>query len=77
MESLFPEPISSEYVASTSHEFRNESSTGRSETITNLPVSSASISHEIPSRIQRDRPIENIIGSLEDGVQTRNQSGAV
>ena len=42
--------------------------------IHNLPVSLNDISQEIPSCIQRDHPIENVIGKLGDGVKTRSQS---
>ena len=45
--------------------------------IHSLPVSLNDISQEIPSRIQHDHPIDNIIGQLGDGVQTRSQSGDV
>ncbi|KAI3740018.1 hypothetical protein L2E82_30435 [Cichorium intybus] len=81
MDSLFPERIPDEYVVSTTHDFRNSeggvSAACRVENITNLPVSSAMLEHAIPSRIQRDHPIEKVIGSLEDGVRTRSQSGHV
>ncbi|KAI3752880.1 hypothetical protein L2E82_24920 [Cichorium intybus] len=81
MDSLFPERIPDEYVASTSHDFRDSdrgtSGSGRIENITNLPVSSASLEHAISSRVQRDHLIENVIGSLDNGVQTRSQSGYV
>ncbi|KAI3723478.1 hypothetical protein L2E82_35084 [Cichorium intybus] len=81
MNSLFPERILDEYVASTSYDFRSsdrgDSATGRVENITNLLVSSDVLEHAIPSRIQRDHPVENVIGLLADGVQTRCQSGHV
>ncbi|KAI3790966.1 hypothetical protein L2E82_04434 [Cichorium intybus] len=81
MNSVFPKKISDEYVASTSYDFRSsdrsDSAIGRVENITNLPVSSEVLDHSIPSRIQRDHPIENGIGSLADGVQTISQNGYV
>ncbi|KAI3767880.1 hypothetical protein L2E82_18309 [Cichorium intybus] len=81
MDSHFPERNPEEYVASTSHDFRDSDrgapDLGRIKNITNLPVSSASLEHAISSRVQRDHPIENVIGSLDDGVQTRSQSGHV
>ncbi|KAI3708433.1 hypothetical protein L2E82_37602 [Cichorium intybus] len=81
MDSFFPERISDEYVASTSHDFRDSdrgaSGSGSVENITYLPVSTASLEHAVPSRIQRDHLIHNVIGSLDEGVQTRSQSGPV
>ncbi|KAI3515632.1 hypothetical protein L1887_14533 [Cichorium endivia] len=71
MESLFQERIPDEYVASTSHDFRDSdrgaSGSGSIENITNMLISTATLEHAIPSRIQRDYPIDNIIGSLDDG----------
>ncbi|KAI3767616.1 hypothetical protein L2E82_17880 [Cichorium intybus] len=81
MDSLFPERIPDEYIASTSHDFRDSdrgtSGAERVENITNLPVSTATLQYEIPSRIQRDHPIDNFIGPMDDGVLTRSQSGQV
>ncbi|KAI3751321.1 hypothetical protein L2E82_22388 [Cichorium intybus] len=81
MDSLFPERIPDEYIASTSHDFRDSdrgaSGSDRVENITNLPISTASLQYDVPSRIQRDHPIDNVIGPLDDGVLTRSQSGQV
>ncbi|KAI3740356.1 hypothetical protein L2E82_30784 [Cichorium intybus] len=81
MDFLFPERIPDEYVASTSHDFRDSDrgalGSGSVENITNLLISTASLEHAVPSRIQRDHPIDNVICSLNDWVQTRSQSGSV
>ena len=81
IELLFPEQIANEFMANPSD------GSGSSEevhsvddgffSIHNLPVTLNDISQEIPSRIQRDHPIENVIGQLGDGVKTRSQSGDV
>ncbi|KAL7604462.1 hypothetical protein Lser_V15G19705 [Lactuca serriola] len=81
MELLFPERIADEFVAYPTNE-PSSSTVDHSANegvvnIHNLPVSINDISHEIPARIQRDHPIENVIGQLCDGVQTRSQCGDV
>ncbi|KAI3690639.1 hypothetical protein L2E82_48795 [Cichorium intybus] len=72
---------SGSYIVSTSHDFRDSdrgaSGSDRVENITNLPVFTASLQYDVPSRIQRDHPIDNVIGPLDYGVQNRNQSGQV
>ena len=73
MDFIFPDQIPTEYVASTSYGHAS----GTSENINNLPVSSGVLDYVIPSRIQRNHSIENVIGSLADGVQTRTQTGRV
>ena len=73
MDFIFPDQIPTEFVASTSYGHAS----GNAENITNLPVSSEVLDYAISSRIQRNHPIKNVIGSLADGVQTRSQSGHV
>ena len=75
MELLFPEFISNEFVAEPSGAAQSANEGGIN--IHTLPVSLNDISQEIPSRVQRDHPIDNIIGQLGDGVKTRSQSGDV
>ena len=73
MDFIFPEQIFDEYVASTSYDHASENV----ENMTNLPVSYEVLGYSIPTRIQRNHPIEHVIGSLADGVQTRSQTGHV
>ena len=81
MELLFPERIDDEFVADPTNEpsscTMDHSANKGMVNIHNLPISINDISHEIPARIQRDHPIENVIGQLGEGVQTRSQSGAI
>ncbi|KAL7602106.1 hypothetical protein Lser_V15G22456 [Lactuca serriola] len=62
MELLFPWPIANEYVASTSHGSRSFEADDGLININNLPVTINDINHEVPIRLQRDHPIENVIG---------------
>ncbi|XP_052626835.1 uncharacterized protein LOC111878595 [Lactuca sativa] len=66
MELHFPEDFSNEFVAESSSV--TQSATEGGVNIHNLPVSLNDINQEIPSRIQRDYPIDNIIGQLGDAV---------
>lgn len=75
MELLFPELISNEFVAEPSGAAQSAIEGGIN--IHTLHVSLNGIRQEIPSRIQRDHPIDNIIGQLGDGIKTRSQSGDV
>lgn len=81
MELFFPEPISNEYVESTSHSPRSSEASNSVDdsfiNIKNLPVTINDIIHEIPTRIQRDHPIKNVIGPLGEGVKMRIRSGDV
>ena len=75
MKFLFPEQIANEFVENSPHDAGtstvNSSAIDGAINIHNLPVSFNDISHEIPSRIQCDHPIDNVIGQLSDGVRTR------
>ena len=81
MELLFPEPVANEYAETTSHGSRSfeadESANNRLININNLPVTHNDISHEVPTRLQCDHLIENVIGQLGNKVRTRSQSGGV
>ncbi|KAI3780117.1 hypothetical protein L2E82_10028 [Cichorium intybus] len=81
MDSLFLERIPDEYIASTSHDFRDSdrgaSGSDRVENITNRPVSTVLHQYAVPSRTQRDHQIDNYIGPLDDDVLTRSKSGQV
>ncbi|XP_052627206.1 uncharacterized protein LOC128133719 [Lactuca sativa] len=81
MELIFPENIAEAFVADSSNEHCSSSTDHTTNdgavNIHNLTVSVNDISYQIPSRIQRDHPIENVIGQLGDGVQTRSKSGDV
>ena len=73
MNFIFPDQIPTEYVASTSYEHAS----GGVENMTNLPVNAEVLDFAIPSRIQRNHPVENIIGPVTEGVRTRSQIGDV
>ena len=77
MELLFPELIANEYLASHCNGPRSSEAEPSTNdglvNVHNLPVSVDDISHEIPTRLQRDHPIENVIGPLGDGFKMRSQ----
>ncbi|KAL4579862.1 hypothetical protein LXL04_016030 [Taraxacum kok-saghyz] len=60
-------------LTSTSYGHAN----GNAENITNLPVSSGVLDYSLLTRIKNNHPIDNVIGSLTDGEQTRSQTGHV
>ena len=76
MELLFSEQIANKFMASPSEESGpsevDHSADDGFVNIHNLPVSLNDISQELPSKIQRDNLIENVIGQLGDGVRTRS-----
>ncbi|XP_076883438.1 uncharacterized protein LOC143532205 [Bidens hawaiensis] len=80
---LFPDVISNEYIASTSYSHRTTASGWRNpltevlEEPTNMPANRSVPDHSVPSRIQWDHPIENIIGPIEASVSTRSQTGTI
>ena len=78
MNFLYPETIDPDCVASSSSIFtpsgEGATDTGVLENMCNLPVTTEILTHKIPARIQRDHPIDSVIGSLTEGVQTRSQS---
>ena len=73
MNFIFPDQIPTDYVASTSYGHASEGM----ENMTNLPVNTEILDVAIPSRIQRNHPVENIIGPVTEGVRTRSQIGDV
>ncbi|XP_076912713.1 uncharacterized protein LOC143571083 [Bidens hawaiensis] len=80
---LFPYAIPNKYIASTSYQHSTAASGWRNplidslDELTNLPATSIVLDHSVPSRIQRDHPIKNIIGPFESGVSTRSQTGNI
>ncbi|XP_076953566.1 uncharacterized protein LOC143627678 [Bidens hawaiensis] len=80
---LFPDAFPNEYVASTSYSHSTAASGWKNPLIealedpTNLPANCSVPGHSIPSRIQRDYPIDSIVGPIEAGVSTRSQTGTI
>ncbi|KAL4561918.1 hypothetical protein LXL04_034101, partial [Taraxacum kok-saghyz] len=73
MNFIFPNQIPTEYVASTSYEHTSEGT----DNMTNLPINAKVLDFAIPAKIQRNHPIENVLGPVTEGVQTRSQAGRV
>ena len=73
MNFIFPYQFPPEVVASTSYEHAG----GAVENMTNLPVTAGVLDYAIPAKIQRNHPIENVIGPVTEGVKTRSQTGHV
>ncbi|XP_076928707.1 uncharacterized protein LOC143592748 [Bidens hawaiensis] len=77
---LFPDVIANEYIVIFSYSHSQVTSGWKKplteilEDLSNLPSTSSVPGHSIPSRIQRDHPIDNVIGPIETGASTRSQT---
>ncbi|KAL4573443.1 hypothetical protein LXL04_020249 [Taraxacum kok-saghyz] len=69
MNFIFPDQIRTDYIASTSYGHASEGM----DNMTNLPVNTEVLDVAIPARIQRNHPIDNVLGPVTEGVQTRSQ----
>ncbi|KAL4582814.1 hypothetical protein LXL04_007375 [Taraxacum kok-saghyz] len=73
MNFIFPDQIPTVYITSTSYGHASEGM----DNMTNLPVNTEVLDIAIPARIQRNHPIDNVLGPVTKGVQTRSQVGRI